>query len=370
MISQIKRSLISTFRNIPGKGVKKKVVVIECDDWGGIGVPSVEAYQSLKKAGLPMDSSRYSRFDTLESADDLQALFDVLAQHKDSRGSAAVISPFYNTANPNYEKIKANGFSTYETEPLLASIKQRAKGDVLGLWNQGVTAGVWMPEYHGREHIATAMWLRALQSGDEKVRAAFEHGFASYSPEGTPKLALNFRPNFYIEDNADLNQLRLDMEDGIALFVAAFGFYPTVFNAPNGVFVDGFDEYLVKNNIRFNAVPRQRFDRDVNGQYRLKTYRTGDKTPHGMTLYVRNCNFEPTEKSYAGLGHALSQIQGAFICGKAAVIGTHRVNFVGGMDEKNRTKGLNELDQLLAAITKKWPDVIFMSAKDFTNLLS
>ena len=369
MISQIKRALISTFRNIPGKGVGKKVVVIECDDWGGIGVPSVEAYQSLKKAGLSMDSSRYSRFDTLESATDLEALFEVLTRHKDSRGNAAVMSPFYNTANPNYEKISANGFAHYEREPLQTSIRERAKGDVIKAWSEGINAGIWMPEYHGREHIATAMWLRALQGRDEKMSAAFGHGFASYSPEGTPKVAQNFRPNFYIESDADLNSLKQDMLDGISLFFEAFGFYPTVFNAPNGVFIDGFDQHLMAHQIRYNAVPRQRLDRDANGQYRLKTFRTGDKTPHGMTVYVRNCNFEPTEKSYAGLGHALSQIQGAFICGKAAVIGTHRVNFVGGMDEKNRSKGLGELDRLLSAITKKWPDVVFMSAKDFTNLL-
>lgn len=369
MISKIKRSLISTLRNIPGKGVGKKVVVIECDDWGGIGIPSQEAYQSLKKAGLPMDSSRYSRFDTLEAADDLEALFDVLSRHKDSKGKPAVMSPYYNTANPDYQKISANGFLTYEKEPLLTTIKQRAKGNVLQAWSQGIAAGIWMPEYHGREHIATAMWLRALQSGDEKMKASFEHGFASYSPAGTPKVAQNFRPNFYIESDADLESVKQDMEDGISLFFEAFGFYPTVFNAPNGVFIDGFDKHLMDHHIRYNAVPRQRFDRSANGVYQLRTFRTGDKTVNGMTVYVRNCNFEPTEKSYAGLGHILSQIQGAFICGKAAIIGTHRVNFVGGMDEKNREKGLGELDRLLAAITKKWPDVIFMSAKDFTKLL-
>jgi hypothetical protein len=369
MISRIKRSLISTFRNIPGKGVGKKVVVIECDDWGGIGVPSVEAYRSLKSAGLPMDDSRYSRFDTLESAADLEALFDVLSRHKDSNGRAAVMSPFYNTANPDYEKIRANGFMNYEREPLLTSIRQRAKGDVVSAWAEGINAGVWMPEYHGREHIATAMWLRALQGTDEKIKTAFDYRFASYSPLGTPKVALNFRPNFYVENEADLNNLKHDMVDGISLFFEAFGFFPTVFNAPNGVFIDGFDQHLIQHNIRYNAVPRQRLDRDVNGQYRLKTFRTGDKTPHGMTVYVRNCNFEPTEKSYAGLGHILSQIQGAFMCGKAAVIGTHRVNFVGGMEEENRVKGLNELDRLLTAITKKWTDVVFMSAKEFTNLL-
>ena len=369
MINTLKRSLISTFKNLPGKGVGKKVVVIECDDWGSRGVPSVEAYQKLKAAGLPMDSSRYSRFDTLASADDLTALFEVLMRHKDAKGNPAVISPYFNTANPNFEKIKENGFEKYIAEPVLTSIKKYAKGDVLKCWQHGSAAKVWAPEYHGREHIATAMWLRALQSGDKNMHTAFNYGFASYSPPGTPKVALNFRPNFYINSDDEISSLQADMEHGVDLFHEAFGFFPTVFNAPNGVFVDGFDQHLVQRNILFNAVPRQRLDRNADGQYRPRTFKTGEKSAHGLTYYVRNCNFEPTERSYAGLNHVMSQIQGAFICGKAAVIGTHRVNFVGGMDPKNSKQGLTELDQLLKKILKKWPDTLFMSAKDFTKLL-
>ncbi|WAC40200.1 hypothetical protein [Pedobacter sp. SL55] len=369
MIKTIKRSLISTFRNLPGKSVGKKIVVIECDDWGSRGVPSIEAYQKLKAAGLPMDSSRYARFDTLASAQDLEALFEVLSKHKDVNGNPAVVSPFFNTANPDFEVIKTNGFTKYVAEPVMDTIKKYAQGDVLTQWKQGSEAKIWSPEYHGREHLATAMWLKALQSGDEKVRTAFDYHFASYSPPGTPKAALNFRPNFYVTSGNDIPSLKADMENGIELFYEAFGFYPTVFNAPNGVFIDGFDQYLLEKGIQFNAVPRQRLDRAADGQYRYRTFRTGEKSANGMTCYVRNCNFEPTERSYAGINHILSQIQGAFICGKAAIIGTHRVNFVGGMDEKNRSQGLKELNQLLLQILKRWPDTLFMSSKDFTKLL-
>lgn len=368
MIKTMKRSLISVFRNLPGKSVGRKIVVIECDDWGGRGVPSAGVYQKLKAAGLPMDESRYSRYDTLASAEDLDALFEVLMRHKAANAGSAIMSPFCNTANPDYEKIRQSGFLEYFREPLLDTLKNHPKGDVQIYWKQGIDAGIWMPEYHGREHLATALWLKALRSGDPKLMIAFEHGFASYSPPGTPVAALNFRPNFYVEDSAGLPGLRNDMEEGIELFREAVGFYPEVFNAPNGVFVEGFDEYLVKKKIMFNAVPRQRLDMGVDGTYRYRTFKTGERADSGMTYYVRNCNFEPTQKGYSE-SHVLSQIGGAFTCGKAAIICTHRVNFVGGISKANREVGLNALDKLLQSIVKRWPEVEFMSSRQFTHEL-
>jgi len=38
------------------------------------------------------------------------------------------------------------------------------------------------------------------------------------------------------------------------------------------------------------------------------------------------------------------------------------VNFCGHLDERNRRQGLVALDELLAGIVKRWPDVRFISA--------
>jgi hypothetical protein len=57
-------------------------------------------------------------------------------------------------------------------------------------------------------------------------------------------------------------------------------------------------------------------------------------------------------------------MEAAFRWKKPANISTHRVNFVGGIDEANREKGLKELKKLLNTIVKTWPDVEFMSTRD------
>ena len=57
----------------------------------------------------------------------------------------------------------------------------------------------------------------------------------------------------------------------------------------------------------------------------------------------------------------LRQIAAAFRWKKPAIISTHRVNFVGGINKQNREAGLKELHSLLKTIVKRWPDVEFMS---------
>jgi hypothetical protein len=85
---------------------------------------------------------------------------------------------------------------------------------------------------------------------------------------------------------------------------------------------------------------------------------------------VRNVVFEPTEdRGIDWIDFTLKQIETAFRWNKPAIISSHRVNFCGHIDEKNREKGLKSLEGLLQEIVKKWPDVEFMSADELGNCI-
>jgi len=85
---------------------------------------------------------------------------------------------------------------------------------------------------------------------------------------------------------------------------------------------------------------------------------------------VRNVVFEPTEdRGIDWVDFTLKQIKTAFRWNKPAIISSHRVNFCGHIDEKNREKGLKSLEGLLQEIVKKWPDVEFMSADELGNCI-
>jgi len=85
---------------------------------------------------------------------------------------------------------------------------------------------------------------------------------------------------------------------------------------------------------------------------------------------VRNVVFEPTEdRGIDWVAFTMKQIETAFRWNKPAIISSHRVNFCGHIDPKNREKGLTALKNLLEKIVKKWPDVEFMAADELAETL-
>lgn len=57
--------------------------------------------------------------------------------------------------------------------------------------------------------------------------------------------------------------------------------------------------------------------------------------------------------------------------GKAAVISSHRLNFIGNIDIQNRDRNLILFQKLLNEIVKKWPDVEFISSDELgKNIVS
>lgn len=52
------------------------------------------------------------------------------------------------------------------------------------------------------------------------------------------------------------------------------------------------------------------------------------------------------------------------------MINTHRVNFIGSLNVKNREKNLRLFSELLKSITIKWPDVEFLSSDMLGDLIS
>lgn len=82
----LKRKLAKNYVNARGWNSKRKLVVIESDDWGSIRMPSRKVYECLLKEGLEVDNSYFDKYDSLESAEDLMALFDVLSSVKDRKG--------------------------------------------------------------------------------------------------------------------------------------------------------------------------------------------------------------------------------------------------------------------------------------------
>jgi hypothetical protein len=67
---------------------------------------------------------------------------------------------------------------------------------------------------------------------------------------------------------------------------------------------------------------------------------------------------------------AMARIQAAFLMKRPAVISSHRVNYIGFIDPKNKENGLRQLGSLLKQILKKWPDVRFVTTDQLISYFS
>ena len=360
--------MFQNLKNIPGWRSTRKLVIIECDDWGGIRMPSKKTYDQLISCGLKVNTGRYNMYDTLETAEDLEQLFAILDCVRDKNNKPAVMTPFVIVANPDFEKIKSTDFTEYYYEKFTDTLdRYYPESNVIKLWREGLDTGIFVPELHGREHITVQLWLEELRNGNKDLLCAFDNGFVSLDIPGILTPAREFRAEFYFTTEDQKPFLVNSIKEGVTFFREIFGYSPRVFVAGNNVFHPDFEKVLSETGVEFLNVSRSMPYPVEGGEYKYRFFIPGQKGPGGLIYYTRNCLFEPTDEEYKGIDYTIEQIACAFRWGKPANISTHRANFTGGIEPKNRTKGLTELKKLLTTIIKRWPDAEFMSSADALN---
>ena len=361
LIHTIKNHLV----NISGWRTNRKIVVIESDDWGAIRTTIKENYNSFKSHFGNFDNP-YLKYDTLASNEDLSALFDVLKAYKDQKGNHTIIT--FNTvvANPDFENIEASNFQKYYFEPFTETLKRYyPKENIFSLWEQGMKEGLIYPQFHGREHVNVPVWLEQLQSGNKELLKAFEFGTWS-TPEGKyPPTNIKLQAALDYKGEQPLHYQKEFIEGGLDLFEKIFGFRSQTMIANNFVLTSNLHRYIKQSGV--TMLQGMKYQVQPYGLGLKKRYirrHFGQSDNEGLIFSIRNCVFEPsqTKNNYDDVGNCLKEISNAFFWKKPAVITSHRLNFIGSIDENNRTKNLELLNLLLAQIIKTWPDVEFISS--------
>ena len=366
--SNVKTRIIRNLKNIPGRRTKKKIVVFESDDWGSIRMPSIETYNTFILKGFPIKTSIFNRLDTLESNDDLNQLFEVLNSHKDSTRRAAVITANTIIANPDYEKIKNTKFETYHYELFTKTLEHYpSHNQVINLYQEGIKNRIFHPQFHGREHLQVNRWMKALQSGRSELMFTFENG-TTFSGKDD----YNFMEAFDWDKPEEVNEHKEIIFDGLRIFKEIFGYNSKSFIAPCTTWSPEIEQGMIQQGVEyiqgslFQSIPRGGFE-----NYKRKLHILGEKNKYGQLFLIRNCAFEPSIIHKSNwVEYTLKAIETAFYWHKPAIISTHRVNFIGSLDEQNRIKNLKLFDELLGKIIKKWPEVEFMTSDELGDLIS
>lgn len=362
----IKENIIRDIKNLPGKKTRRKIVCIYVDDYGSIRVKDKKAYETLKAAGIPMDKSRYAKFDTLASAEDLKMLFEVLTSVKDQHGNYACFTPFANIANPDFDKIRESGFTKYYREPFTETLKRYGVSHEKSyeLWKQGIAEHIFHPEYHGTEHINVKRFMEALQSGHKTTRLAFDNESVAVPLLPGDTSLKHETTVFYIEKAEENKALAEDIRVGMNLFESLLGYRPRQFTPGAGIYSPALHPVLKEVGIDYINVNRYTAYPLGDGLFVKHFLYNGKPNDAGQQYVVRNCAFEPYIDDCTRNGMAVSgclkNIEAAFRMHAPAIVSTHRVNFVGSLEATHRDDALQQLKELLTEIVKRWPDVEFM----------
>ncbi|MBQ7206624.1 MAG: hypothetical protein IJS01_02385 [Lentisphaeria bacterium] len=339
-------------------------VVIESDDWGAAEVVPREdlcgAVSQLTSGG-PV-------FCKLESPSELQALYSVLEKHRGKDGLPPVFTAFTCVANPDFGRIRANGFTRYEDMAIDEGFPPGWDGrGLIEAYRDGMKRGVWFPEYHANlHHTSPALWFRLLKEespAGENARKLFDMNCycqVTHLPEYT-----GYAPD----------EMRRIIETGFGRFERIFGYRPHA-----AVTSDAFPETVkmwAQAGARAACLVNFRTNDGEIVYYSNKLWnfqdpgaRCGDIDAEKDIVYLaRNVWFDLAGPSYltgASAETAFEAVQNNHrIWHDPAVVQMHRVNF-SAYPASSAAPRLAELDKFLGMLESR--GVYYLTTGELADL--
>jgi hypothetical protein len=336
-------------------------------------MPSNEVYQSLLKNGIRVDKDPYNRFDTLAGESDLTNLFEVLSAVKDFKGNSPVITANTVVANPDFEKIKACGFQEYHYELFTESLKRYPGcANSFKLWQDGINNKLFFPQYHGREHLNVSRWMKNLKDNSYETRLSFDLGLYGISTTITNENRASYMAAMDYDDLVEKESLKSITTDGLRIFKNIFGYNSESFIAPNYTWGSYLESTLFDAGVKYIQGIRIQYEpAPPRIKKKAKIHFIGQHNNNNQIYIIRNCFFEPALSHFEdSVDKCLNEIAFSFKWHKPAVIGSHRLNYIGSLVESNRYKNLDSLRLLLREIKKTWKDVEFITTPELGNIIN
>jgi hypothetical protein len=204
------------------------------------------------------------------------------------------------------------------------------------------------------------------------TRAAFDLGIFGLSAHVTKLKRGSYLAAFDLGIKGINYDRKSIVKEALSEFENIIGYKSMSFISPNYVWDQEIEDALYESGVLFiQSSFHQNISRYFDDQPKSIRHYTGKRNKNGQIYITRNVYFEPSEnpnKDWVGL--AMKQISTAFLWRKPAVISSHRVNFIGSIDESNRRNNLYSLEYLLTSIIKKWPDVEFMTTPELGSIIN
>lgn len=335
----------------------RPLVLFQSDDWGRVGVRDRQGWNELQAAGVHLGAAPYD-FYSLETAEDLLAVRDVLRKHRDSVGRNPSVMMNFIMANLDFDRCLASLGKEIFLVPLTDGLPGPwHRPHLFEAYRQGIQEGVFFPALHGLTHFCARAVLRELESLGEPAELLTKLWRAQ-----TPYIYWRVPWIGYEYWDPGLTPARrfLTLDEQRTLIQQAAEIYHAYFaSAPFSACAPGY---------RANADTRMAW---FAAGIRVVQNGPGErKAPfldqHGMLHTFRAIEMEPAIAN-CELAQLLREVAECFNSGVPAVVSIHSINFHSTLQDF-RTPTLALVNEFLTAIEQKWPSLLYVQDVDLFHI--
>jgi hypothetical protein len=334
----------------------RPLVLLQSDDWGRVGVRDREGYEQLRHSEIHLGENPYDYY-SLETAEDVIALRDMLKKHRDSTGRPACMVMNFLLTNLDFKKIEDTGFEYIHLVPLSQGLPGRwTRPGLFEAYRQGISDDVFYPALHGLTHFCRQAVERELTVPGER-----NHLLRTLWKAETPYIYWRMPWIGYEYCNPEKPGF-LELETQTNLITDAAKEFEKVFSvAPLSAVAPGYrangDTHRawsqcgirVAQNGSGGALPPHMDEWEM-----LNLHRTIDVEPFQRDL--------PLEK-YMQLAER------CFERGVPAIVSVHSINFHSSLKDF-RGPALRVLDEFLSGLETKHPNLLYVHDMNLYELVT
>jgi hypothetical protein len=359
MIARLRNALWRAKKSSTRPAVRfdRPLVLFQSDDWGRAGVRDREGWEELRAAGLNLGENLYD-FYSLETAEDLHALGEILGKHRDSTGRKPSMVMNFIMANVDFDRCFESGQKQIPLRPLTEGLPGSwFRPRLFEAYQQGIRERLFYPALHGLTHFCEQTVIRELDAGGERSQLVQKLWRAQ-----TPYIhwRMPWVGYEYWDPEMRYGRRFLSADDQRAAIKRAVGIFRDLFTSgPFSACAPGY---------RANADSRMSwFENGVRvAQNGPGEQRGPYLDENGMLFTFRTVEMEPALER-CDLERLVSQAEGCFAAGLPAVISVHAINFHSTIQDF-RTPTLKLMDEFLTVLEKKWPDLLYVDDADLFSL--
>jgi len=352
------RRLVAAQPRAAGFSFSRPLVLLQSDDWGRVGVRDREGYELLRARGIDLGSHSYD-FYSMETAEDVVALRDMLHRHRDSTGRSACMVMNFLLANVDFPKVTEGEFTEIHLKPLSQGLPgnwQRQRPGLFEAYSEGIAQGLFHPGLHGLTHFCGRAVERELN--DPGARGTLLRNL--WSAE-TPYIYWRMPwvgYEYYDPAESTFPEPGVQRElvrKAAAGFREFFGVGPLSACAPGYRANQETHRAWLEHGVQVAqngcgpCVPPHMDPLEI-----LNLYRTIDVEPAHRIL--------PVEEYLRVIDRCLAR-------GWPAIISVHSINFHSTLKDF-RGPTLKALDQLLTALERKYSDLLYVHDADLYQIVT